>query len=158
VVRLAREARFHSSRLPCYILIVPATDSSANERLLVMLLRLGGGVTMTAFLAMLLPTDWMAAAHEWLGLGAFPRAPVVDYLARSVAGLYGFHGVLLLLLARDPVQHRAIVRYIGAMNLIFGGAMVLIDIHAGLPLLWTLAEGPPIVAFGVVVLYLSRSL
>jgi hypothetical protein len=156
-MRLARAARFHSSRLPCYILSVP-TDPSANERRLVMLLRLGGGVTVTAFVAMLLPTDWMAATHEWLGLGEFPRAPVVDYLARSVAGLYGFHGVLLLLVARHPVQHRTIVRYIGAMNLIFGAAMVLIDLYAGLPLFWTLAEGPPIAAFGVVVLYLSRSL
>ena len=54
-------------------------------RLLEVLLRAGGTILVTAFAAMLLPVDWMAATHEWLGLGAFPRAPVVDYLARSVS-------------------------------------------------------------------------
>ena len=37
---------------------------------------------------------------------------------------YGKRGVLLLLLSRDPVQHRAIVRYVGVMNIIFGTMMV----------------------------------
>ena len=128
-----------------------------RERLLVVLLRLAGGVTITAFLAMLLPTEWMAATHEWLGLGEFPRAPVVEYLARSIAALYGFHGVLLLLISRDPPRHRSVVRYVGAMNIIFGLMMVIIDLEAGMPMLWTLGEGPPIAAFGVVVLLLSRS-
>jgi hypothetical protein len=122
------------------------------------LLRLGGGVTAAAFLAVLLPRDWMAATHQWLGLGEFPRVAVVDYLTRSVAALYGFHGVLLLLVSRNPAQHRSIVRYIGLMNVFFGLLLVLIDLHAGMPAFWTLAEGPPVVAFGVLVLYLSRSL
>ena len=127
-----------------------------RQRLLVILLRLAGGFTLLAFLAMLLPQDWMASTHEWLGLGAFPRAPVVDYLARSVAALYGFHGVLLLLIARDPLRHRSIVRYVGVMNVVFGMLLMAIDLQAGLPLWWTIAEGPPIAAFGVVVLYLNR--
>lgn len=128
-----------------------------QQRLLVVLLRVAGGITLMAFLAMLLPADWMAATHRALGMGELPRAPVVDYLARSIAALYGFHGVLLLLVSRDPVQHRSIVRYLGWMNLLFGMFMVFIDLHAGMPGLWTLAEGPPIALFGVVVLYLSRS-
>lgn len=127
-----------------------------RQRLLVILLRLAGVFTSMAFLALLLPQDWMASTHEWLGLGAFPRAPVVDYLARSVAALYGFHGVLLLLIARDPVRYRSIVRYVGVMNVVFGMLLVAIDLQAGLPLWWTIAEGPPIAAFGVVVLYLNR--
>ncbi len=129
-----------------------------HQRLLVVLLRLAGAVTVTAFLAMLLPTDWMAATHRWLGLGDFPRVPLVDYLTRSVAALYGFHGVLLLLVSRNPVQHRSIVRFIGAMNALLGCFLFLIDLYAGMPLFWTMAEGPPVVAFGIVVLYLSRSL
>ena len=83
---------------------------------------------------------------------------MVDYLTRSVAALYGFHGVLLLIISRNPAQHRTIVRYVGAMNLVFGILMVLVDLHAGMPAFWTIGEGPPIAAFGVVVLYLSRSL
>jgi hypothetical protein len=133
-------------------------EPTVHHRLLVALLRLGGGVTAAAFLAVLLPRDWMAATHQWLGLGEFPRVAVVDYLTRSVAALYGFHGVLLLLVSRNPAQHRSIVRYIGLMNVFFGLLLVLIDLHAGMPAFWTLAEGPPVVAFGVLVLYLSRSL
>lgn len=127
-------------------------------RLLVLLLRLGGVVTVTAFFAVFLPVEWMASNHRWLGLGEFPRAPVVDYLARSIAMLYGFHGVLLLLVARDPVKYREIVWYFAVMNVVFGLALVIIDAHAGMPPFWTLGEGPPIVAFGIVVGLLSRSL
>lgn len=129
-----------------------------QHRILVVLLRLAGGVTATAFLAMFLPVEWMADTHRWLGLGEFPRAPVVDYLTRSIAALYGFHGVLLLLVARNPARYKSIVLYLGAMNVLFGICVVFIDLHAGMPLFWTLGEGPPIIAFGAIVLYLSRSL
>ena len=61
---------------------------SLHERLLVVLLRIGGVVTSAAFLAVFLPVEWMAATHQWLGLGEFPRAPVVDYLAHEVAVMY----------------------------------------------------------------------
>ena len=133
-------------------------QSLSYHRLLVFLLRIGGVVTCAAFLAIFLPVEWMAALHQWLGLGEFPRAPVVDYLARSIAALYGFHGVLLFIVARDPTRHRPIVRFIGVMNIVFGILLTGIDVNAGMPLLWTLAEGPPIVGFGVLVLFLSRSL
>jgi hypothetical protein len=126
-------------------------------RPLVFLLRLAGFVTLLAFPAMLLPTAWMDATHRWLGLGELPRAPVVEYLTRSVAALYGFHGVLLLIVAGDPVRYRPLVRYVGLMNVFFGLLISAIDIHAGLPLAWTLLEGPPIVGMGAAVLYLSRS-
>jgi hypothetical protein len=100
----------------------------------------------------------MASTHRWLGLGEFPRAPVVDYLARSVAALYGFHGVLLLLVSTDPIKYRSIVSYIAFMNVAFGVILVAIDVHAGLPLLWTMSEGPPIVAFGIVIGILNKSI
>jgi hypothetical protein len=131
--------------------------ADAERWLLILLLRLGGAVTVAAFLAMFLPVDWMAAAHRWLGLGELPRAPVVDYLARSIAALYGFHGVLLLLVAQDPTRFLPIVRFLGVMNVLFGTFVTVIDMHAGMPLWWTIAEGPAIIGFGIVVLYLSRS-
>jgi hypothetical protein len=129
-----------------------------DQQILVVVLRVAGLVTCTAFLAIFLPIDWMAATHERLGLGVFPRTPLVDYLTRSVAALYGFHGALVLLVSRDPVRHKAIVRYIGVANLLFGTVMVFIDLHAGLPMLWTVAEGPPVAALGLLVLYFSRTL
>jgi hypothetical protein len=128
----------------------------SQQRFLVIFLRLFGGVTVLAFLAMLLPVEWMAATHRWLGLGEFPRAPIVDYLARSVSALYGFHGVLVLLVARDPVRYRGVVRYLGWMYILSGVIAIAIDIYAPLPWWWTAVEGPSTLVSGVVILYLMR--
>ena len=130
-------------------------NDATRLRLLVFLLRLAGTITVMAFLAMFLPVEWMVSTHRWLGLGEFPRMPVVDYLARSVAALYGFHGALLLLISRDPIKHLTIVRFVACMNVLFGLMIIAIDVHAGMPLLWTLMEGPPIIAFGVVIALLG---
>ena len=123
-----------------------------------LVLRFGGCVLAAAFLAMLLPVDWMAGTHEWLGLGEFPRRPLVDYLARSVAALYGFHGILLFIVAGDPQRYEPIVRYLVFMNVTLGAMLVAVDLHAGLPMLWTLLEGPPLVVTGVLIEFLSRGL
>jgi hypothetical protein len=126
--------------------------------LLVFLLRLGGTMTLLAFPMMLLPDESMAAIHRWLGMGELPRAPVVGYLARSVSALYGFHGVLLFIIATDPVRYRRFVVYIGWMNVTFGLMLLGIDLHAGLPGWWTAVEGPGLVVLGVVLLFLSRAI
>ena len=128
------------------------------QKLLVWLLRFSGAVLLLAFPAMFLPTSWMSATHEWLGLGEFPRMPVVDYLARSIAALYGFHGVLVLIVSRDVARYAPIVRYLGVMDIVFGLTMVGIDLNAGMPALWTMMEGPPLVGAGLLMLYLSRGL
>jgi hypothetical protein len=128
----------------------------ARRRALVILLRLGGCILVSAFGAIALPVEWMACTHEWLGLGEFPRAAIVDYLARSVSALYGFHGVLLLLIATDPVRYRAIVTYVAVMNVLLGAIMLGIDIHAGLPIAWTVLEGPPLMVLGAIIVVLNR--
>jgi hypothetical protein len=132
-------------------------NDASRLRLLVVLLRLGGVVTVTAFGAMLLPVDWMASIHRSLGLGEFPRAPVVEYLARSIAALYGFHGVLLLIVSADPRRHGTIVWYVASMNGLFGLMILAIDVHTRMPVLWTVFEGPPIIAYGIVIGLLNRA-
>jgi len=132
-------------------------EAARDRRLLVALLRLGACVTGCGFFAVLLPSEWMATTHRWLGLGELPRIAIVDYLTRSNAALYGFHGVLLWVVSRDPVRYHGIVRYIGWMNIAFGAMILIIDIHAGLPAFWTIAEGPSVVILGALVLYLSRA-
>ena len=131
-------------------------DPNTRLSYLRLLLRLGGGLLVTAFLAVLLPVDWMASTHQWLGMGELPRAPVVDYLARSVAALYGFHGILLFVIARDPARYRAIVRYLAFMNLALGMMLIAIGLQAGLPLFWTLVEGPSVLLVGVLLHVLNR--
>ena len=126
-------------------------------RAIVFPLRLAGGTTFCAFFAMFLPVDFMESTHNMLGIGEFPRSPLVDYLTRSVAALYGFHGCLLLLISTDPVKYRVIVSYAGIMNLLFGIIILAIDLHAGMPPLWTMLEGPPISVLGAVLVTLNRS-
>jgi hypothetical protein len=126
--------------------------------LLKLVLRIGGVATAAAFLAVFLPVEWMARTHEAVGLGPFPRAPVVDYLARSIAALYGFHGVLLLTVARDPIALRPIVSYVAFVNVCFGAILLGIDLHSGMPMWWTLGEGPPIAALGVALAWLNSSI
>lgn len=121
------------------------------ERLLRFLLRFGGVVLCLAFPTILLPVDWMASTHEALGLGAYPRSAIVEYLSRSIAALYGFHGVLLLIVAGDLRRYTGIVTYIAAFNVIFGLLMLAIDLRAGMPWFWTVAEGPPIATMGVAI-------
>jgi hypothetical protein len=129
-----------------------------EERAIVFLLRLGGVLTCLAFPAALLPVEWMASIHETLGLGPFPRAPIVEYMARSLSLLYGFHGVFLLLVSADPRRYRTFVLFTGWMDVVGGCALTAVDLHAGMPLLWWLTEGPPLVGFGVVLLWLARRL
>jgi presenilin-like A22 family membrane protease len=47
--------------------------------------------------------------------------------------LSGFHGVLLLIVARNPAQYFRIVYYVGVMNVLAGVFLLLIDVHAGMP-------------------------
>jgi hypothetical protein len=44
------------------------------------------------------------------------------------------------------------------MNVLFGLMLVAIDIHARMPLFWTIGEGPPIAMLGMVIGVLNRSL
>lgn len=125
---------------------------------LTVILRLAGLVTLTAFFAMVLPAAWMASTHRALGFGDWPQTPVFEYLARSIAALYGFHGGLLVLISGDPARHVTIVKYMAFMYIGFGLIVLAIDLDAGLPMWWTLAEGPPIAMTGVLMAVLSRSL
>ena len=130
----------------------------SNAKLLVLALRFAGAVMMLALFAVVMPTEWMAINHRLLGLGEFPASPLVEYLTRSVAALYAMHGCLFLVLSTDVVRYRTPLLFVGISNMVFGAVMLGIDLYAGLPLHWTLAEGPPVFAFGILLLVLTRRL
>ena len=131
-------------------------DRHQAVRLIRILLSIGGVVTGSAFLTMLLPVEWMASTHERLGLGPFPYGPIVQYLSRSVAAFYGFHGVLLFVVASDPVRLKPIVTYLVTFNIIFGLMLIAIDLHAGMPAWWTFGEGPVVIVIGILLGVLRR--
>jgi hypothetical protein len=131
-------------------------DSQQAVRTVRILLCFGGLLTGSAFLTVALPTEWMASTHERLGFGQFPEGPLVQYLARSVSAFYGFHGVLLFVVASDPVRFKPIVIYLAAFNIIFGLMLIAIDLHAGMPTWWTISEGPSIIVIGLLLAMIGR--
>lgn len=131
---------------------------SGVEKWLKIQLRFGGSVMLLAFGAVFMPAEWMAATHRSLGLGEFPTSPLVDYLARSASALYGIHGGLYFVVARDVRRYASVLTYLAATAVLFGTLVVGIDLHAGMPWFWTCGEGPPILAFGVLLLALQRLL
>ena len=131
-------------------------QTGTHESVLIWLLRISGVVVLLALAAVFLPIAWMAAIHAWLGLGDFPESPLVDYLTRSISALYAIHGGLLLLVSCDVRRHAAVVVYLAVTGIGFGLLMIGVDLHAGMPLRWTIGEGPPVMILGIVILYLLR--
>jgi hypothetical protein len=48
------------------------------------------------------------------------------------------------------------VWFVAILNIVFGVMLVVIDLHAGMPMSWTLFEGPSLVVFGIVIAWLNR--
>lgn len=134
----------------------PAATSS--ERTLRLLLRYVGSVSLLAIVFVLVPYSWMNAIHAWLGMGALPAEPIVGYLARSTSAFYALLGGLLWVLSFDPRGSRAVLYYLSAAIIVFGVILTFVDSIEGLPLYWKLVEGPFIIAWGVVMLMLTRRL
>ena len=65
-----------------------------SDKALVILLRFVGVGSLSALVAVVMPSTWMAATHRWLGLGEMPTGPVVEYLARSLSAFYAVMGAL----------------------------------------------------------------
>ena len=128
-----------------------------TELALRILLRALGVIVLCAVPAIFMPTAWMAAIHEWLGLGAMPEGPLVEYLTRSLSAMYAIQGPLFLLVASDLRRYRGVVTYLGAVNVALGLAMVWVDHLAGMPAFWSWGEGPPTVVIGAAILWLVRS-
>jgi surface polysaccharide O-acyltransferase-like enzyme len=125
-------------------------------RRLVLLMRIVGSVTLLATVAVFMPRSWMAACHAWLGMGAFPDAPVVEYLARSLSAFYAVLGGLLWVASADPRRHSRVITYLALTGVVFAALIFLIDLQIGLPAFWTWCEGPIVLILGVAILWLQR--
>jgi len=126
-----------------------------RERLLVLVLRLAGVMSGLAIVAVVMPRAWMAACHDWLGLGALPDGAIVEYLARSLSAFYAMFGGLCILVSFDIRRHAGVVTYLGVTHVAFAAVVLAVDLSAGLPWYWTAAEVPPAMLFGVAILALQ---
>jgi hypothetical protein len=120
------------------------------------LLFLIGGSTVLAIVPLFFPITWMRGLHEWLGLGEAPTEAIFEYMARSLCVMYFTHGVFVLSVAFNLHQCWKLVPVIAATNIIIGIAMLFIDSFASMPFWWLLFEGPPILAIGLILLWLRE--
>lgn len=118
------------------------------------LLRFAGGIICLSFFAIFLPTEWMAATHQALGLGEFPTTKITLYLARTISAMYFMHGATLLFVSFDVFRFWPLVGLFGLLNLIVGFLFWQIDWQLEMPWWWTWFEGPPIAGFGVLLVCL----
>ena len=133
-----------------------SSELSSEYRILRLLLTVSGAFLMCACFALLLPVETMRTAHEWLGLGDFPAAPITDYLARSTALLYAAHGIVTVYTGLTIQYHWRFVPVLGWLHVGIGLSMLAIDLHAPMPMYWTAMEGGPIAALGVCILVLAK--
>jgi hypothetical protein len=126
-----------------------------SDNFLKLFLRVLGVVSLFALVGVFMPYSWMDATHRWLGMGILPAEPIVGYLARSTSAFYAVFGGLLLIVSFDLQRYRGLLIYIGLMHVIFGVMLLAVDLIEGLPLFWSLAEGPTVILFGAIILVLS---
>lgn len=126
-----------------------------RERGLLLFLRVVGGFTLLAFVAAVLPADWMVEIADELNVGPLPDLPLVFYLARNLSLLYGFVGAALLIVASDLPRYRPLVRYAWKGTLLFGVLQLVVDTMAGMPWWWTLGESGSTVAGGMLLRWLE---
>jgi hypothetical protein len=126
-----------------------------SERVLCVLLRYLGSVSLLAMVAVFIPYSWMDATHRWLGMGKLPSDPIVGYLARSLSLFYALLGALLWLCSFDLHRHRAVLCYLAAAFIFFGAVLWGIDYAEGMPAYWKHAEGPMVMVMGAILFTLS---
>src|SRR6185437_15694286 len=102
--------------------------------------------------AVLMPPEWMAKVHVWLGMGELPREPIIGYLTRSASALYALHGAMIVFLSFDTRRYAPLITFLAIAALIHGTVMLGIDWLVGMPPWWTLFEGPAFAATGAIVL------
>ncbi len=131
--------------------------SDKAQKILKWLLIVVGGLTATAIFPMVMPTDWMEATNDSLGLGPFHRSPLTEYLTRSLSALYALNGLLALYMARQVERYADLLVFYGWLTVGVAAAITAIDFSAGMPPHWRWGEGPPMIVLGGVIVWLARS-
>ncbi len=126
------------------------------EQGLTIALRIIGIAALCAIPAIFFPYSWMNAIHQYVGLGPLPDEPIVSYLSRSLSLFYAGHGVIALYAASDVRRNHGLVKVLGWLFLISGLTILGIDLHAGMPTLWTVSESPFVIVVAGLVLVLQR--
>ena len=129
---------------------------SKYDRSFKLFLRVIGTAALFALVAVVMPYSWMNAIHQKLAMGTLPDEPVVGYLARSTSAFYTLLGGLLWVVSFDLHRYKPVLYYLGTVIAIFGAALFAVDLLEGMPLFWSLTEGPFNIIIGILILMLTR--
>ncbi|NLH17676.1 MAG: hypothetical protein GX455_13955 [Phycisphaerae bacterium] len=135
-------------------LVMLSPNRTHRDKVVVFLLRATGIAMLTALVFCVCPFSWMETIHQWMGLGTLPDIPIVRYLTRSLSGMYAYLGALLLYLAGDIRRHRGTLLFLSVTGLLFSVGIILLDSAVGMPLFWTVAEGPMTLLLSAILLIL----
>ncbi|HET6425317.1 MAG TPA: hypothetical protein VFG20_16635 [Planctomycetaceae bacterium] len=127
-----------------------------SDRRLQWLLRGIGVLDLLSFAAVVMPRSLMVAIHGSLNIGELSSEPIVGYLARTASMFYGFTGVLLLFLSADVVRFRDVIRFVATCGIVAGIIVLGVDLAEGMPLWWTILEGPCCGLLAATVWWLAR--
>lgn len=130
-------------------------DRNRSEWVILIVMRILGVSALLAIPAIFFPYSWMNNIHQYAGLGELPDVPIVHYLARSLSAFYAVVGTIALYMSRDIRTNRGFVRLWGCLIATIGIVLTGVDLSAGMPLEWTLCEGPPTIICGSMVIWLS---
>jgi hypothetical protein len=100
-----------------------------------------GIVQTMAFVAVLMPLEWMETGHQWLGLGELSKAPAVESVMRQASFIYGMFGIAQLVMARDVVRYRSLLILCAIGYFVYGATFLFTDVSLGMPWLWIAGEG-----------------
>ncbi len=132
--------------------------SAPAHRILVLMLRLMGALSLIAVTAVFMPHSLMNWFHESLGMGELPSLPIVKYLSRSLSGFYLFFGAIVLYLARDVDRYFDLICFWARCGLGFAAISLYIDVSSKLPWWWIVAEVGFLFSFFGTVLYLLKQI
>jgi hypothetical protein len=121
-----------------------------------LLLRLWGAPPLLAIVAVVMPYSWMAAVHEWLGMGLLPDKPILDYLARYASAFAVFYGAVLFVLATDVHRYARLITLQAILIIVFSAIGCAFGLRAGMPAWWMAADVASCWLFCGAMLWLQR--
>ena len=127
-----------------------------ETRLQSWLLRLTGAAEILAFIAVVMPREWMEVSHTWLGMGAMVKGPLIMFMIRQASYCYGVHGLSLWVLATDVRRFRPLLILNGISFTLAAPIFFWIDYSSGMPWFWTVCDPLGCGFFGVALLWLNR--
>jgi hypothetical protein len=125
-------------------------------RLLTWFLRASAILFLSAALAVVMPTAWMASVYEAMDLGTFPDVPLMQYMTRSLSAFYAILGVNYLYMSLDVPRYLPLLRFSVPVTMAFTAVIIALDLWIPMPISWTLGEAVSLLGWTLALWWLLR--